>query len=79
MSRVRPAASERKTSFLSLSPRDEAELFTLGGLHRNLNAVLDIGSARLALEAVGKAFTRQAARFNLINALDSLRSQNLGD
>ena len=79
MSRVRPAASERKTSFLSLSPSDEAELFTLGSLQRNLNAVLDIGGARLALEAVGKAFARQAARFNLFNALDSLRSQNLGD
>ena len=37
------------------------------------------GAARLALEAVGKAFARQAARFNLFNALDSLRSQNLGD
>jgi hypothetical protein len=41
--------------------------------------VLDVGGARLALEAVGKAFARQAARFNLFNALDSLRSQNLGD
>jgi hypothetical protein len=61
VSRVRAAASERKASFLSLSPGDEAELFTLGGMQRNINAVLDIGGARLALEAVGKAFARQAA------------------
>jgi hypothetical protein len=45
----------------------------------DLNAVLDVGGARFALEAVGKAFARQALRFNLFNALDSLRSQNLGD
>jgi hypothetical protein len=66
-----PRSLGKKTSFLSLSPGDEAELFTLGGLQRNLNAVLDIGGARLALEAVGKAFARQAARFNLFNALES--------
>ena len=72
-----PRSLGKKNFILIVEPR--AELFTLGGLQRNLNAVLDIGGARLALEAVGKAFARQALRFNLFNALDSLRSQNLGD
>ena len=70
MSRVRPAASERTTSFLSLSRGDEAELFTLGGLQRDLNAVLDIGGARVAesrglarsvLNATHPAYRRIAA------------------
>jgi hypothetical protein len=41
--------------------------------------VLDIGGARLALEAVGKVFARQTAHFDLFNAFDSLGSQNRGD
>jgi glycosidase len=62
------------------APGDEAELFTLNGLQRNLNAVLDIGGARPALEAVGKGFASQDAYFNLFNPLDSLGShRNLGD
>ena len=62
------------------SPGDEAELFTLNGLERNLNAVLDIGGARPALEAVGKGFAAQDAYFDLFNPLDSLGShRNLGD
>jgi hypothetical protein len=62
------------------APGDEAELFTLDGLQRNLNAVLDIGGARPALEAVGKGFASQDAYLDLFNALDSLGShRNLGD
>ena len=62
------------------SPGDEAELFTLNGLERNLSAVLDIGGARPALEAVGKGFAAQDAYFDLFNPLDSLGShRNLGD
>jgi hypothetical protein len=61
-------------------PGDEAELFTLNGLQRNLNAVLDIGGARPALEAVGKGLAVQAAYFDLFNPLDPLGShRNLGD
>jgi glycosidase len=62
------------------APGDEAELFTLNGLQRNLNAVLDIGGARPALEAVGKGLAAQAAYFDLFNPLDPLGShRNLGD
>jgi glycosidase len=71
-----------KSNFFLLaeSPGDEAELFTLNGLERNLSAVLDIGGARPALEAVGKGFAAQDAYFDLFNPLDSLGShRNLGD
>ena len=52
------------------SPGDEAELFTLNGLQRNLNAVLDIGGARPALEAVGKGFAPQTAYFSGFDKFD---------
>ena len=63
------------------SPGDEAELFTLNGLRRNLNAVLDIGGARPALEAVGKGLAAQTAYFNGFDEFDpGLGShRNLGD
>jgi glycosidase len=63
------------------SPGDEAELFTLNGLRRNLNAVLDIGGARPALEAVGKGLAPQSDYFKGFDEFDEgLGShRNLGD
>jgi glycosidase len=63
------------------SPGDDAALFALDSLRRNLNAVLDLGGARPALEAVGKGLAPPTAYFNGFNALDpGLGShRNLGD
>ena len=44
--------------------------FYLDGLPRNLDAVLDIGEARPALELVGKGLADPAAYFDGFNALD---------
>ena len=52
------------------SPGDEAALFALNGLRRNLNAILDIGGARPALEAVGKGLAPQTAYFNGFDEFD---------
>ena len=63
------------------SPGDDAALFALDGLRRNLNAVLDLGGARPALEAVGKGLAPQTAYFDGFNEFDpGLGShRNLGD
>jgi hypothetical protein len=71
-SRNTVAASEDQLFLVAESPGDEAELFTLHGPERNLSAVLDIGGARPALEAVGMGFAAQDAYFDLFNPLDSL-------
>ena len=81
-SRSTPSASARTTSCSSPShPATMPPLFALDGLRRNLNAVLDIGGARPALEAVGKGLAPQTAYFDGFNEFDpGLGShRNVGD